>query len=123
MVPVHFPLVFGQDQGNIAEKAEGSVKIDPGLLFDKGDDETGGLTLEVDPLDGVRIAAILEEGEETLGYILNIAGGEVIPDIQGDIVPEKLDKEGMVPQDDLKAVVFAVMNGHTRYKALICRVL
>jgi hypothetical protein len=106
MVPVGLPLVFGQDQGDIPEKAEGGIKIDLGLMFDQGDDEEGGAALEVDPLYRVRVPAVLEEGEEALGDILNIVGAEAVPEFQRNIVLEELDKEDMVAEEPVALVEF-----------------
>jgi hypothetical protein len=114
---VDLPLVIGKDQGDIAEEAERGVKIDGGLMFDQGDDEAGGIQpLEADPLNRIGIPAVLDEGEEAGGDIFDVLRGEVVPEVEGyivaDIVLEELDEEGMVAEDELKAVVLAVMDGH-----------
>jgi hypothetical protein len=81
-------------------------------VFQDGDDEKRGFAAEVDAFDGVRVAGFLEQGEEAFGDILDVFGFNGFEDIDGNEIPQELDEQFVITEDEFEAVVFGVVNRH-----------
>jgi hypothetical protein len=83
-------------------------------VFDDGDDKEGGFIGEDDTFYGIGLAGILEEGEETPVHIFDILRFDMFEDVQMKEVFEELDKEFVLVEDELEAVVLCVIDSHGR---------
>jgi hypothetical protein len=82
-------------------------------VLHNGDDEDGRVAaFEINALYGVRVAAFLKEGQESLAYILYIFGFNVFEDVYGDEIAQELDEQFVVTENEFEAVVFGFVNGH-----------